>query len=304
MTRLRACWAVHSPVGFVVTPRMWTRGPLPPSPRGRTGAAAQSCRRGRSRSRAARTPAPAGRPPTRVATAGCRAETHAGEDPPNRTGADPVAQAEEFTLDAQGRDMSCVDQRRLGSRPRQARVHRRRAIYRSSTTSVEGSLGLPTRRSLARGPRSGRAAKRRTEAPGQRDGRRVAGTGRQRSNCRATGWNLDWPYARPPGHRWIRRQHRRARIARDGQVTVLWRANALLGRSRCCRGCHSFGWPGGPAVWRAGQRLGPVGVRSVRAAVVHAPRHYAPRRRVPRVRLVLLRRLLALVARRGQTFAH
>jgi hypothetical protein len=25
MTRLRACWVVHSPVGFAVTPRMWTR---------------------------------------------------------------------------------------------------------------------------------------------------------------------------------------------------------------------------------------------------------------------------------------
>jgi hypothetical protein len=43
---------------------------------------------------------PQERPPTRVATARCRAKTRTGEDPPNGTGADPIAQAEELTLNS------------------------------------------------------------------------------------------------------------------------------------------------------------------------------------------------------------
>jgi len=60
MTRFRACCVVHSPPGFVVTPRMCTRRVTTSIPPGRTNAPAQSCRRGRSPPRAARTPGPAG----------------------------------------------------------------------------------------------------------------------------------------------------------------------------------------------------------------------------------------------------
>jgi len=88
--------------GFAVTPRMCTRRVTTSSPPGRTDAASATViDRGRSRSRSSPEACPRRKgPPAHVAAAGRWVEARAGEDPPDGAGAEPVAQAEELTLDS------------------------------------------------------------------------------------------------------------------------------------------------------------------------------------------------------------
>lgn len=98
--KLRACWVVHSPVGFAVTPRMWTRRghhlhhhQHVNTPQGDRVEVEEI------RGQQPRRLDPKERSPPGVCVPRRRTETGVAKDPPDRSQADPVAQADEVALD-------------------------------------------------------------------------------------------------------------------------------------------------------------------------------------------------------------
>jgi hypothetical protein len=83
MSRLRACCATHHPVGFDITPRMWTWRLATSSATARTGAGAAPCRRGRSRTPGCPRPGRTGTAARSTRTARCRLDAGLSEEQPH-----------------------------------------------------------------------------------------------------------------------------------------------------------------------------------------------------------------------------